>query len=544
MALSVQQEAVVSAVTAALASGHRTGINVVARAGCGKTFTLVSVAEHLSSLLGPKDEIQFCAYNKAIAEELKGKLAAKGLDARKVNASTLHSLGFSAWRYVAKDVKVDDKKIGLIISDLRLALENKAMTEHDAARATLLRRKAKACELYAGFVRKAVSLAKQRAFGFLCSYEDLSQWFSLSAHFGLEEELEESPDINMDELFRLCIHVYRTSLDQDRKVVDFDDMILAPLVHNARMWPKRVVLLDEAQDTNPARRALALKALAPNGVLVAVGDPAQAVYGFTGADSDSMDLIQKELGSQILPLTVTRRCPKTVVALAQTWVPDIQAYEDNAEGTATLVDEIEFMETVLPTLAKTDAIVCRNTKPLVSLAYTFLRRGIACRVEGREIGNGLIKLAQRWKVATLAGLTIRLEQYRERETQKWLAKGMDTKVQAVEDVVDTLLLLVEKLQSEGKQAVSDLVEFITGLFGDTTGPQQVLTLCTVHKSKGREWDHVVLWGRNAYMPSRYARKDWQLQQEYNLCYVAVTRAKVTLTEVWVEPPVAPKLRAI
>ena len=77
------------------------------------------------------------------------------------------------------------------------------------------------------------------------------------------------------------------------------------------------------------------------------------------------------------------------------------------------------------------------------------------------------------------------------------------------------------------------MEFIRGLFEDTTGPQQVLTLSTVHKSKGREWSHVVLWGRNAFMPSKYARKDWQADQEKNLMYVAVTRAMCRLTEVTV-----------
>ena len=38
-------------------------------------------------------------------------------------------------------------------------------------------------------------------------------------------------------------------------------------------------------------------------------------------------------------------------------------------------------------------------------------------------------------------------------------------------------------------------------------------------------------GRNRYMPSPYAKKEWELQQEENLAYVAVTRAKGELVEV-------------
>ena len=534
MALSTQQEAIVAAVTQALRAGIRTGINVVARAGCGKTFTLVEVAKTLGTdLAGTRDEVQFGAYNKKIADEIKMKLAKAGLDARQIAAGTIHSLGFSAWRRVARDVKVDDKKVNQIVEALKVELANRSLTEQCTALREKLQKKATACATYGGFVIKAVSLAKQRAFGFLCSYEDLSKWYELSDHFGLEEELEEDAVVDMDELMRLCIHVYRVSLSQDKDVIDFDDMILAPLVHNAKVWPKRVVLLDEAQDTNPARRALALKVLAPNGVLVAVGDPAQAIYGFTGADADSMELIKKQLNSSELSLNVTYRCPKKVVALAQSWVPDITAHADNADGEVVTVDEAQFWKTTFSELTKQDAVLCRNTKPLVELAYNFLRKGIACRVEGREIGNGLIKLATRWKVSTLNQVVLRLETYKERECQKWLAKGMEQKCQGVEDQVETLLLLIERLTGEGKSQLTDLVEFIRGLFEDTTGPQQVLTLSTVHKSKGREWSHVVLWGRNAFMPSKYARKDWQADQEKNLMYVAVTRAMCRLTEVTV-----------
>jgi superfamily I DNA/RNA helicase len=58
-----------------------------------------------------------------------------------------------------------------------------------------------------------------------------------------------------------------------------------------------------------------------------------------------------------------------------------------------------------------------------------------------------------------------------------------------------------------------------------------LTLCTIHRSKGREWQRVYLIGRNRYMPSSYARLDWELEQERNLMYVAVTRSKGELVEV-------------
>jgi DNA helicase-2/ATP-dependent DNA helicase PcrA len=59
---------------------------------------------------------------------------------------------------------------------------------------------------------------------------------------------------------------------------------------------------------------------------------------------------------------------------------------------------------------------------------------------------------------------------------------------------------------------------------DPKKPRNAVTLSTVHKSKGREWPRVFLLGQEKYMPSKYARQAWQLEQEMNLIYVAYTRA--------------------
>ena len=523
MELSQQQQDVLN-----WAERGNGSLNLIARAGCGKTTTLLELVEHLHG------EVFLGAYNKAIATELQQRLSAKGIPWKKAQAGTLHSAGFGAWRKVAPAVKVDGKKVYGIIDQMKL---------DDPARKDDLER-------FGNFINKAVSLAKQRAFGVLCAVEDRSHWFNLIEHFGLEEELEgnghgynghrsENPP-DLEPVIDLCIAVFKKSIEMDREMVDFDDMILAPLIHNIKIWPKDWVLIDEAQDTNPARRALAMKMLKPKtGRLIAVGDPAQAIYGFTGADDDSMVQIQRQLNSSELPLNVTYRCPKQIVSLAQTWVTDITAADAAPEG---LVRSIRLNgENGQPgfwneSLKQEDVILCRNTKPLVELAYSLLRRGVACRVEGREIGTGLIKLIRKWKVTRINGLITALGSYQERECQKWLAKGREEKAAAIEDQVETIVVLAEKLQAEGKHEVEDLVNFINSLFGDTEPgvTARVLTLSTVHKAKGREWERVFILGRNKFMPSRWARKDWQAKQEYNLCYVAVTRAKAELVDIVVE----------
>jgi len=67
---------------------------------------------------------------------------------------------------------------------------------------------------------------------------------------------------------------------------------------------------------------------------------------------------------------------------------------------------------------------------------------------------------------------------------------------------------------------------IDALFSDNRDGS-VLTLATVHKSKGLEWDRVFILDPKL-MPSKYARQQWQLDQETNIHYVAITRARQEL----------------
>lgn len=77
---------------------------------------------------------------------------------------------------------------------------------------------------------------------------------------------------------------------------------------------------------------------------------------------------------------------------------------------------------------------------------------------------------------------------------------------------------------------------ITSMFMDTTGdePRPTLTLSTVHKAKGREWERVFVLGANLWMPHPMARQAWDIEQERNLIYVSYTRAKQELVLASVE----------
>lgn len=484
-------------------------LELKARAGCGKTYTIMKVVDAVVE--GKLGDCAIMAYNKSIADELKGKLEKTGYDWRVAQAGTVHSFGFGTWRKIAPSVQIENKKLYNIVNELG----------YDQSGAIFI--------FASEAIVKLCTYAKQRAVGHLSSIDDTNVWMDIYDHFGIENDLTE--DVDPFEVVKAAQRAYRVSLNQCREVIDFDDMILAPLYFKARFWPKDWILLDESQDTNAARRALALAMLKPKtGRMIFVGDDRQAIYGFSGADSDSMNQLKIATGAKTLPLNITRRCPKLVVEQAKSFVPDFVAHENAPDG---VVRSIEYADLDKENLTKSDAILCRNTAPLVQTAYSLIAKGIACRVEGREIGTGLIKLARRWKIKTLDQLLKKLEDHQARQTAKFMSKGQEERVEGLVDQIDCLRVVIDRCLLAKKNTIDALVNDIENMFGNTKDGEQpkVLTLSTVHRSKGREWTRVYALGRSKYMPSPYAKKPWQIEQESNLEYVLITRAMSELIDV-------------
>ena len=469
-------------------------------AGAGKTTTLLEAVDRTGG------GVAILAYNKMIAEEIKGKLLKRGVDWKVAEAGTVHSFGFRAYRKTFPKVKVEGGKTFAVLDQMfKDAPAHHISRTHGAGIANL------------------VSLAKQRAIGVVGSIDNRKLWNDIVDHFGLFGDDE---DEKIEAIIEVAIAALKTS-NLTTDVIDFDDMVYLPLIHKVRFWRYKWVFVDEAQDTNPARRALVKALLAPFGRVVAVGDRAQAIYGFTGADADSLDLIAGEFNAIRMPLTTTYRCPKAVVNFAQRWVSHIEAADTAPEGEVLNIKGCEFFER--QDLKGGSAVLCRNTAPIISLAFHLIRQGVGCRVEGRDIGQGLIKLATKWKtVKTLAGLESALEKWADRQITRALAKNAAAVAQTITDQRETLQVVIDRCREQKRDGIDHVVAAIQGIFADNV--TDMLVLSTIHKSKGREWDTVFWLDRLGTLPSKYARQEWQLQQEDNLCYVAATRAKRCLIE--------------
>jgi hypothetical protein len=206
-----------------------------------------------------------------------------------------------------------------------------------------------------------------------------------------------------------------------------------------------------------------------------------------------------------------------VIAEARTIVPHIEAPADNpkGEGLVETVSTPEFVKGV----RDGDFVLCRTTAPLVKrcLEQIGLRRKAV--VKGRDIGQGLIALVEQLAPSPNTPVGTFLEmiaQYRATQLEKLGAAGRETEAQMVEDRCDTLEVL-----ALGLDRTIDVTRRIDEVFSDADCPG--ITFCTVHRSKGLEADRIWIL-RPDLMPHPKSKQDWQVTQEWNLKYVAITRA--------------------
>jgi len=475
---------------------------IEAVAGAGKTTTIVKALE----LIDPKARTMFLAFNKKIATELQAKVPAH------VKAATFHSQGFNAWRKWMGNVATPNaNKIRELIK------RNFAPMEAEAFGATIAR---------------LVSVAKSAGVGALVSDTE-ETWQGLADHYDIN--LPDGDDMRKRTLEAAS---YLLSLSVDAamaspSVIDFDDMLYMPLLKEVPFAKVDFLFVDESQDTNAVQLALLRRMLVPGGRLIAVGDPRQAIYGFRGADASAMKNLQEAFNCITLPLTISYRCAQAIVKQAQTIVSHIEASPTAIMGEvlSATVEKTEFRNT--------DAIICRNTAPVVELAYQLIGKGIGCKVLGREIGQALNTLIKQMGASDLDTMIAKLDEFRARETAKFMAKGQEQRAEAVNDKVDCIHAIVNNL-TETARSLTGLYGAIDRMFSDDAGSER-LTLCTAHKSKGLEWKRVFVY-RPELMPSKYARQAWQQEQESNLQYVAWTRAMETLVFLSQGTPAAAPLK--
>jgi superfamily I DNA/RNA helicase len=307
-------------------------------------------------------------------------------------------------------------------------------------------------------------------------------------------------------------------------VIDYTDMIWLPIVEYLQPRETDWVMVDESQDLNHCSLELVLRACARGGRLLFVGDRRQAIYSFAGADPQSMDCIEERTGARRLPLSICYCCPRTHVALAGQVYPGIEPAAGAPDG---LIAEHVREDDAVDMLRPGDLVLCRTTAPLVPLCYRLIRCRKPARLRGHDIGVRLLSVLKRVEKQpgfTMADFLAHLR-HCEAEAVAELARqeADEMAVQSLTDKFGTVRCIYE---AERPRSMQELRDAITAIFPKDVD-QPVIWLSTVHRAKGLEAGRVFLL-RPELLPHPKAKTPVQVEQERNLMYVALTRAKQAL----------------
>lgn len=445
---------------------------VEAGAGSAKSTTLAH-----GSKLAPERRRIFLAYGHDIAREMLKKVSGE--------VATTHALGL---RTLPGSPKIDKHKVRNIVDSHQWWLT----------------------KAYGSELVRLVSLAKNAAI-------DTSP-NSLKAI----EQLCEDHELDIPEADRrlACIEALSvlTESNADRRTVDFDDMIYLPtVVYDEPMPGYELVMIDEAQDWNAVQMRMLGKLVGGEQRVIVVGDPFQSIYAFRGADPESMDRMREFLRRRSMDvadfrLPICYRCSRAVVKEAQAYQPWLEPWSEAPDGDVrhAVKAGAEFWREFQHG-AESVLVLCRNRAPLYDLWINEL-----ARLEIRPLGMGgifedvaaIVRRARANGCSTLADL--------EAQVLTWLARSLNS------DRRDAL-----ELTFSIAAQYTDSLDHLEGLLAKQKDDARTgfgnIQFSTIHGAKGREAEVVVVL--NFDLIGQGAESEWQKQQERNLAYVAITRAR-------------------
>lgn len=532
---------------------------ILAGPGSGKTKTLtIKLARLLTEDVKAPRGIACITYNNQCARELKRRLLDLGIeDGRRASIGTLHS--FCLQHIVLPYARLAKlpKKYPLIVAsssqinhiqDEALArtigVNNRWGMRFDVYRRTILDRSSK-------------------------------EW---------RERDEDAANV---------IEAYEAILDE-HGLIDFDGMALIglhlvntfPWVRKALVAKFRILVVDEYQDLGRSLDRIVRCLCFEAGMrLIAVGDPDQSIYGFTGAEPSLLKELADRPGVEKIQLRLNYRCGSQIIQASEAALaenrgfisgrddPGVVYFECKPRGIQEQADYI--CKTLIP-----DILSRRPQSAIGDIAVLYLDKN-----DGDVIANSVIANTN-WKVSRIDGNnpyqpspvtywiedcaawcagawqtgkirlsdlihrwlifneTLRTEKDR-RITQKKLVKFLYTNRSPNESLHLWLSLFlteclkepldIEPRLSDDKEKVDSLLKAIApnavleaytvATFGGQGGSPDHLNLTTLHSAKGLEYDVVIMMGLEEGRIPYYNDSDTIIPERRRLFYVGLTRSR-------------------
>ncbi|MGC2332420.1 MAG: ATP-dependent helicase [Candidatus Acidiferrales bacterium] len=395
-------------------------------------------------------------------------------------------------------------------------------------------------------------------------------------------------------------------------LIDFDGLVLAGLelvekhewVRGAIKAKYPLLVIDEYQDLGLPLHRMVVALMRKAGVrIIAVGDPDQSIYGFTGAKPSLLRDLEKLPGVEVIRLKLNYRCADQIIAASKTLLPDPVDFQshDARQGEIRIYEagrdirgQADYaLGTVVPSLLKQNPA----WKPGdIALLYRTLNEGQAIAEAADALGLQYFRLdngspikrsrvtewltdAARWCSGGWRTGTVSLAELLKswRLMRRSLTRGTDLLkaraklisvlfahrdgsiplhrwLAAIRDAALNDAFVQEPGLGDERENFEDLLKgagkggalasYSVEIFGNQGKSPDQVNLMTLHSSKGLEFEAVIMPGLEAgVFPSSFARTEEQQEEASRLFYVGVTRAK-SIVHLMYESNESPFITAI
>ncbi len=518
-------------------------VRVLAGAGTGKTRAITHrIAYGVASGVYNPREVLAVTFTTRAAGEMRGRL--RDLGAGGVQARTFHSAALRQARYFWPRVFGGELPV---LTESKLALMGNAARRNrvETDQATLRDLASEVEWAKVSNVRPDDYASVAAARGRSVSGHDHATVARVFATY--EDVKRDQGRMDMEDVL-LCAAALLTE----------DERVAAEV---RRQYKHFVV--DEFQDVSPIQSALLDLWLGGRHDLCVVGDPAQTIYSFAGANASYLtDFAKRHPGTTSVELVRNyRSTPQVITAanrlLAGTASAGVQLKAQREAGPevrySEYSDEVAEAESVASQIlaltergvpAREIAVLFRINaqseafeEALAARGISYVVRGAARFFERREVRQAVTLLRGNARSESGSGDGLAADVRAVLGGMGWSATA-PTGRGNVRDQWESLHAIVSQAEDYAAQhpdaTMTDLVEELDRRATEQHAPvAEGVTLATLHAAKGLEWDAVFLAGMHeGTMPIIYAEGPVAIEEERRLLYVGMTRARVHLGISW------------
>ena len=447
-------------------------LKIKAFAGSGKTSTLVAISRELSG------KGLYLAYNKAIQTDAARKFPSH------VDCKTAHSIAYRATAY-----RIKDRVRTLSIFDITRYVDIKRICcyeEKDIAYLTL--------KLLRVFIN--------------------SDRNKIDHQFRLSKVFEEVAGNNGEETRAIINYVIDRAAEYWQRCTERGSTL--PIEHDFYLKMYQLlnpdlsgvydfILFDECQDANPVLLDILLKQKCQK---IYVGDEHQQIYSWRG----SINSFAK-LGGEVCYLSRSFRFGNEISRLANIIIT-AKNEEKLLCGSASIETKVTGNKLTAPF-----TILCRTNARIIEKILAFQKQKLHVIGGVSEILN-LAKSGY----ALFTGNPNKVEHVKLKHFKSWSAM-----LQFNHKYQDPDITFLAKLIKEHGASFKNIIKQLENACYVEESMAEI-TLSTIHKSKGREWDNVVLEDDFIIFTNEVPLEEILVYdiEELNLIYVGVTRTKANL----------------